>query len=84
MNPIKFTNVSISDRFWTPRLEINRRETLFFEYRELKETGHIDAFRLDWKPGRKPVPDMGWDSDVYKWIEAASYSLATNPEQCRC
>ena len=39
------------------------------------ETGRIDAFRLNWKPGMPNQPHIFWDSDVAKWIEAASYSL---------
>jgi DUF1680 family protein len=29
----------------------------------------------------EPVPHIFWDSDVAKWLEAASYSLATHPDQ---
>jgi DUF1680 family protein len=43
-----------------------------------KETGRLDALRLNWKPGMEP-PHIFWDSDVAKWIEAASYSLGTHP-----
>src|SRR5438874_7318676 len=28
----------------------------------------------------EPVPHIFWDSDVAKWLEAASYSLATHPD----
>jgi hypothetical protein len=78
--PIPLTQVSLDDEFWTPRLRANRERTLPAVYRHLKETGRIDAFRLDWRPGGEPVPHMFWDSDVGKWIEAASYSLATHPD----
>ena len=47
---------------------------------QCKETGRIDAFDLTWKPGDEPVPHYFWDSDVAKWIEAASYSLAAHPD----
>jgi len=79
--PLPHTQVTIADRFWAPRLEVNRRVTLAAEYRQCKQTGRIDAFRLDWQPGREPVPHIFWDSDVAKWVEAASYSLATHPDQ---
>jgi len=72
--------VRIDDTFWAPRMEINRRVTLPVEYRQLKDTGRIDAFRLDWQPGRPNRPHQFWDSDVAKWIEAAGYSLATHPD----
>jgi len=73
--PVPLAHVRIRDAFWAPRLRANRRRTLPAIYRRCKETGRIDAFRLDWKPGREPVPHIFWDSDVAKWIEAASYAL---------
>ncbi|HEX6551207.1 MAG TPA: beta-L-arabinofuranosidase domain-containing protein, partial [Ktedonobacteraceae bacterium] len=45
-----------------------------------QETGRIGALRLDWKPGMEPVPHIFWDSDIAKWLEAASYSLGTHPD----
>jgi len=78
--PVSFTNVSIDDPFWSPRLEINRTRTLYHVYQMCKQTGRIDAFLLDWKPGKEPKPHYFWDSDVAKWVEAASYSLATHPD----
>ena len=78
--PLPFTAVSIDDGFWAPRLRVNREHTIPTEYRQCRDTGRIDAFRLDWKPGSEPVPHIFWDSDVAKWIEAASYSLATHPD----
>jgi hypothetical protein len=62
--------------FWQQRQEINRKHTLPIEYQQLKETGRWDAFRLNWKAGQPNPPHIFWDSDVAKWIEAASYSLA--------
>jgi uncharacterized protein len=77
--PVPLTDVRIDDEFWSPRLRITREQTIPYEYRQCKQTGRIDAFRLDWRPGQEPVPHIFWDSDVAKWIEAASYSLATHP-----
>lgn len=72
--------MSIDDPFWSPRLEINRTRTLYHVYQMCQQTGRIDAFLLDWKPGKEPKPHYFWDSDVAKWVEAASYSLATHPD----
>lgn len=80
LEPVPFTKVTIEDHFWAPRIRINREHTIPFQYQKCKETGRIDAFKLDWKPGMEPVPHIFWDSDVAKWIEAASYSLATHPD----
>ena len=81
ITPISVMDVSIDDFFWNPRLKINRTVTIPLEYQQLKKTGSIDAFRLDWKAGIEPVPTYYGESDVYKWVEAANYSLATNQDE---
>ncbi|MBS4200557.1 glycoside hydrolase family 127 protein [Bacillus sp. FJAT-49732] len=78
--PLSFVDVKINDSFWAKRIEVNREQTIPFQYEQCKATGRIDAFKLDWKPGMEPVPHIFWESDVAKWIEAASYSLATHPD----
>ena len=77
--PVSWKAVSIDDTFWTPHLEVNREVTLPRIYQISQETGRIGNFRLNWKPGMEPKPHIFWDSDVAKWIEAASYSLGTHP-----
>ncbi|MFL5658027.1 MAG: glycoside hydrolase family 127 protein [Ktedonobacteraceae bacterium] len=78
--PVAWKAVTIDDSFWSPHLQVNREHTLPHIYRFCQETGRIDALRLDWKPGMEPVPHIFWDSDIAKWLEAASYSLATHPD----
>ncbi len=86
--PVPHTAVTIDDAFWAPRLQTNRAETLAHLYRELHRVGSIDAFRPGWQWTAEATqrgawggtPTMFWDSDVGKWIEAASYSLATHPD----
>jgi len=80
LSPIPFTHVRLADQFWTPRIEVNRAATLPAEYDMLASTGRIAALDLKWKKGRPNPPHIFWDSDIAKWIEAASYSLATNPD----
>ncbi len=80
MTPVSFAKVQVDDGFWTPRMTVNRERTIPHEYKECKDTGRIDAFDLTWKPGDEPKPHYFWDSDVAKWIEAASYSLVTHPD----
>jgi DUF1680 family protein len=80
-------SVSISDAFWAPRIRTNRTVTLPVEYGLLESTGRIDALKLAWKPGKPNKPHIFWDSDIAKWIEAAAYSLVTNPDkklEARC
>ncbi len=80
LKPLPLGQVRIDDAFWSDRLETNRTITLPDVYQKCKKTGRIDAFKLDWKPGKPNQPHHFWDSDVAKWIEAAAYSLATHPD----
>lgn len=80
LKPVSFTNVVIDDAFWSPRIKVNREQTIPYQYQQSKETGRIEAFKLKWKPGMKDEPHIFWDSDVAKWLEAASYSLAAHPD----
>ena len=80
LSPLPFTHVKLTDRFWAPRIEVNRAVTLPKEYAMCEATGRIAAFDLKWQKGDPNPPHAFWDSDVAKWIEAASYALATHPD----
>ena len=80
LSPVPFNRVKINDGFWAPRMAVNREVTLAAEYRQLEDTGRIGALSLQWKPGEEPRPHIFWESDIAKWVEAASYSLATHPD----
>jgi DUF1680 family protein len=74
-------DVRLADGFWEPRRRINRKETLPSQYEHIEATGRLDNFRR--ASGKVDVPFRGLyfnDSDVYKWLEAASWSLATDPD----
>lgn len=79
--PIRWDRVRIGEGFWGKRVAVNRKVTLPIEYEQCLRTGRIDAFKLDWKPGMDNQPHHFWDSDVAKWVEAATYSLATHPDK---
>jgi len=79
-SPVALAAVTIDDRFWAPWQRINREYTLPTQYEQLRQTGRLDALRLNWQPGQQPVPHIFWESDIAKWIEAASYSLVTHPD----
>ncbi len=78
--PFDLADVTVDDAFWAPRLETNRTVTLPHEYQQCKDTGRLDAFRLDWTPDQGNPPHVFWDSDIAKWIEAASYALTSHPD----
>ncbi len=78
--PLPLEEIRIDDPFWTPRLETNRKVTLPWIHRHLKETGRLPAFDLKWRPGKPRKPHVFWDSDVAKWVEGASRALRAGPD----
>ncbi len=81
LHPVPFTAVDVGEGFWSPRVERNRAVTIPFALKMCEETGRIANFA---KAGRlKPGEFRGLyydDSDVYKVIEGAAYSLASHPD----
>ena len=81
LNQVPFTQVTFHDAFWTPRMEVNRKASLPHIFHKLEETGRISAFDLNFdRTVPSPIVLIFGDSDPAKWIEAASYSLATHPD----
>lgn len=80
--PVPFTEVSFSDQFWGPRLETNRTVTIPFAFKQCEGTGRIANFEIagGLKKGTFSTRYSFDDSDVYKIIEGASYSLARHPD----
>jgi DUF1680 family protein len=81
LHPVPFTQVTFADTFWAPRIERNRTVTIPHIYRQLEASGRVAAFDLNFE---RELPAhitlIFGDSDPAKWIEAASYSLATHPD----
>jgi len=80
------TKVKVTGGFWLPRFETNRLVTVRADFAKCEETGRIANFA---NAGRKlaGAKDVGAfkgipfdDSDVYKVIEGAAYSLAVHPD----
>jgi DUF1680 family protein len=79
--PVPLTKVQFEDSFWSPRLATNREVTIPYDFRKCEETGRIANF--DRAAGKEPGPHEGIfydDSDVFKVIEGASYSLSIHPD----
>ncbi|WP_416841773.1 glycoside hydrolase family 127 protein [Haloferax sp. DFSO52] len=74
--------VEIDDKFWNTRVETNRDVTIQYQYEQLEASGCLDNFRLvsEGEGGGFTGP-MFMDSDAYKWLESASYVLATESDQ---
>lgn len=81
VRPVVFTNVKVMDDFWLPRIETNQKVTIPFAMRQNEETGRVDNFSIagglfegEYKGERYN------DTDVYKVMEGAAYTLATEPD----
>jgi len=78
LKPVPLTSVKLLDGFWRVRWQTNLKVTLPTQYRLLEETGHFDNFRrASGKLASAHQGRVSSDSDVYKWLEAASWALAT-------
>ncbi|WP_136689512.1 glycoside hydrolase family 127 protein [Halorhabdus amylolytica] len=75
--PLSIDSVTIEDGFWQRRREVNREQTIEYQYQQLEAAGTLDNFRRA-SAGEEGDHNGMWfqDSDAYKWIEAASYVLA--------
>ena len=74
--------VQIEDTFWKPRIEVNRTRSLDHQYQECVQTGRIANFEVAAGLIKGKFQGRHYnDADVYKWIEGASYSLATHHDE---
>jgi DUF1680 family protein len=86
--PLRLQDVSIEDPFWTPYRELIRHTVLPYQWEALNdripdaEKSHAIAnFRRAAGLEIGPFGGMVFqDSDLYKWLEAVGYSLATSPD----
>jgi DUF1680 family protein len=79
--PLELTAVRLDDPVWAPRQLTNRTVTLPAQLELLEQTGRLDNFRK--AAGTLSGPYAGLffnDSDVYKWLEAAAWTLAIDPD----
>ena len=81
IRPVPFTQVELTDSFWAPRLEINRTVSVPYALRMIEETGRVDNFRKAARLMTGPHKGRRFnDSDVYKAMEAAAYTLRLHPD----
>jgi DUF1680 family protein len=81
IEPVHYADVTLIDDFWSPRVETLRETTIEYVYDRLVESGRIENFRI--AAGEREGEFNGIvfnDSDVYKWLEGASYLLADAPD----
>jgi DUF1680 family protein len=84
IQPVAFTQVKVNDNFWAPKIKVNADVTIPYTLEQCRKTGRVDNFlRAAGKlPGDKLTEFTFDDTDIYKVIEGASYSLQVqkNPE----
>ena len=82
IQPVPFTAVKLTDNFWAPRIKKNASVTIPIAFGYCESTGRVKNFEIaaGRDTGRFQTIYPFDDSDVYKIIEGASYSLQTFPD----
>ncbi len=81
IQPVPFTAVEVGPGFWAPRMETNRQVTVPYCFARCEDTGRISNFVA--AAEKNPAGFQGIffnDSDVFKIVEGASYTLALQPD----
>ena len=77
IQPVAFTQVHITDNFWAPKMKVNADVTIPYTLEQCRKNGRIDNFLM--AAGKKKEVKLSEytfdDTDIYKVIEGASYSL---------
>ncbi len=87
VKPVPFSAVHFNDVFWAPRIETNRTVTIPFAFEKCEETGRVRNFvqaaaALKGEESKeKKLPGYPFDdTDLYKVIEGAAYTLSVRPD----
>lgn len=79
--PVPFTRVHVEGGFWAPRMEANRAVTVPYCFKKCEETGRIDNFAKAGGLMEGKFEGIYFnDSDVFKIVEGACYTLALQPD----
>src|SRR5919197_1041805 len=82
--PVRFVDVHLEGQFWRERIETVLTRTIPSQHIQLGAHGILESLTLPNPPQPLRFPrndhdftvQVFWDSDVGKWIEAASYALS--------
>ena len=82
IQPVPFTQVKLTDNFWAPRIKKNASVTIPIAFGYCESTGRVRNFEIaaGTDTGKFQTIYPFDDSDIYKIIEGASYSLQTFPD----
>lgn len=79
--PIPFKQVKITDQFWLPRIQLNHTSTIPTSFERCENTGRIKNFDMAAaKSGKFCTTYPFDDTDIYKTIEGASFSISIFPD----
>lgn len=84
--PIKsadIKNVILTDNFWLPKIKMIQETTIKFAFDKCEQEGRMENFLVagGLKEGKFTGHFPFDDTDLYKIIEGASYSLISNPNE---
>jgi uncharacterized protein len=81
LQPVPFHHVTVTDALWAPRQATNRLASIPVNFENLAKAGNIRNLELAAAGAREGYTGpVFMDSDIYKALEAAAYSLATHPD----
>src|SRR5262245_7830768 len=79
---VPFTSVKLTDNFWLPRLKINHTVTIPASFERCDTTGRIKNFVMAAEHSGKFCTVYPFDdTDIYKTIEGASFSMSLFPDK---
>jgi uncharacterized protein len=79
---VPFTSVKLTDNFWLPRIKINHTVTIPASFERCEKTGRVKNFTMAAeKKGKFCTVYSFDDTDIYKTIEGASFSLSLFPDK---
>jgi uncharacterized protein len=83
LEAVPFTQVKVTDKFWAPRIKTNHEVTIPIAIEQSTITGRIKNFEIagGMAEGQFCSSYPFDDTDIYKIIEAASYSMQTFPDK---
>ena len=81
MTQVNFSQVKVTDNFWSPRIKINAQHTIPVCLDQIEhKTGRIQNFDNAANGTGKHSGIFFDDSDVYKAVEGVAYSLINQPD----
>ena len=81
ISKVNIQNVVLTDSFWLPKIDLIQDTTIYYAFKKCEEEGRMENFLIAGKKmegttrGKMPFDD----TDLYKIIEGASYSLISKP-----